>query len=418
VLGGKLKYSRGRTPNRAIFWSIATVATCAAWNPAAAQEWKLSSYLSTRFLYSDNLLLSRTRDVEAFGVAPAPGLILERTSPTSHVTFSGRFEFPRYIDHSEFNSEDQFLTLDIEKLLSERSTLRLDSSFTHDTTLRGGGADEDITDRELNKSFDYIKWQVEPSWAYLVSPIDEIVVRGTYREANYDTTQKTDYQYFGPSFDYNHQLSEIDKITSNLSWYRFIPDDPDKDRVDTLGALVGYAYDPSERFSINGAVGLSYSMRDERGEDTGDSNGGNSDVGYRVKFGMNYLIDDQNTVRASVSHDTEPSGDGEQETRLRMTVGLEHRLTQLTALGLNVDYVDDTDVFGTGGGTTSDEDDDEARYFAIRPNVSWRLTEDFSLVAEYRYRYKEFTQDNESVDSNSVFLTLRYDLPVLIGEGP
>lgn len=416
-MGEKLNI-RGRTPNRAIIWSIATIATCAGATSASAQEWKLSTYLSTTFLYSDNLLLSRTRDVNTFGVVPAPGLVLERTSPTSHVVFTGRFEFPRYIDHSEFNSEDQFLTLGIEELLSERSTLRLDGSFIHDTTLRSGGTgDEDITDRDLNRSFDYIKWQVTPSWAYLVSPIDEIVARGTYREANYDTSQKTDYQYFGPSFDYNHQLSEIDKITSSISWYRFIPDDPDKDRVDTLGALVGYAYDPSERFSINGAVGVSYSMRDERGGDSGDSSGGNSDVGYRVKFGMNYLIDDQNTVRASVSHDTEPSGDGEQETRLRATLGLEHKLTELTALGLNVDYIDDTDVFGTGGGSTDDEDD-EARYFAIRPNVSWRVTEDFSLVAEYRYRYKEFTQDNDSVDSNSVFLTLRYDLPVWAGEGP
>lgn len=420
ALGGKLKYLRGRTLNRAILWSIVIIATCAGGTAASAQEWKLSSYMSSTFLYSDNLLLSRTRDVEAFGVVPAPGFVLERISPTSHVTFDGRFEFPRYIDHSEFNSEDQFLNLGIEKLLSERSTLRLDANFRHDTTLRGGGSDEDITDRDLQESFDYIRWQVAPSWAYQVSPIDEIVTRGTYREANYDTSQKTDYQYFGPSFDYNHQLSEIDKITSSVSWYRFIPDDPNKDRVDTLGALVGYAYDPSERFSINGAVGISYSMRDERGDSEDESNGGNSDVGYRIKFGMRYLIDDQNTVRASLSHDTEPSGDGEQETRLRMTLGLEHRLTELTALGLNVDYVDDTDVFGTGGGSTSsdDEDDDEARYFAIRPNVAWRITEDVSLVAEYRYRYKEFTQEDETVDSNSVLLTLRYDLPVLAGEGP
>ena len=418
MLGGKLNIPRGRTPNRAAFWSIAIIATCAGGTSASAQEWKLSSYLASRFLYSDNLLLSRNRDIEAFGIVPTLGAILERTSPTSHVALNGRFEFPRYIDHSEFDSEDQFLNLGIEKLLSERSTLRLDADFRHDTTLRAGaGTDEDETERDLQQSFDYIRWQVTPSWTYLLSPLDEITTQGTYRQVDYDTSQKVDYQYFGPLFGYNRRLSELDKITSSISWYRFNPDRAGRDTVDTVGALVGYAYDPSERFSISGAVGVSYSMRDDQGGDSGnDSSGNDSDVGYRAKFNMRYLIDDQNTVHASVSHDTEPSSEGDQETRLRVTLGAEHRLTELTTLGLNADYVDDTDVFGSG--SSSDEDDDNARTFSIRPNVAWRLTEDFSLVAEYRYRYKEFEQSNDTVDSNTVFLTLRYNLPVWAGEGP
>ncbi|MND05311.1 hypothetical protein D3C83_260230 [compost metagenome] len=54
---------------------------------------------------------------------------------------------------------------------------------------------------------------------------------------------------------------------------------------------------------------------------------------------------------------------------------------------------------------------------ALRPNVSWQLTEDLSLVAEYQYRYKVFQDDNDSATSNSVFLTLEYDLPTLAGTG-
>jgi hypothetical protein len=404
--GGKRLKRSGTVSNRTILWSIGVVVICAGGESASAQEWKLSTNLSQRALYSDNLLLSRDREIESFGFITAPALTLERTSPTSDISLDARFEFAEYINHSEFNSQDQFLNLNVDQAISERSALQLSGSFTRDTTLK---SEQDVTGRFLDNSFRFVSWNVAPGWAYLLSPVDQMVVRGSYRQVTYDTSQKTDYQYFGPAIDYSHRLSELAQVTGTFSAYRFIPDEPGDDYTDTLSTLFGYAYSSSERFSINGGVGLAYSMRHENpGKDS-------TDIGYRLKFNMKYLMNDQTSANVSLSHDTEPSGDGDQVVRNRASMGLNYKVAPLTTLRLSVDYADNIDVLGFEGDSTTDED--TSRYTSVRPAIDWQLTEDWSLEAEYRFRYRLFDDDGGSALSNSVFLTLQYNFPTLIGTG-
>lgn len=382
------------------------MAVCAGSTTASAQEWKLDSNISQRVLYSDNLLLSRDREIETVGFITTPALHLERNSPTSQIAFDGRFEFAEYVDHSDFNSQDQLLDLQINQALSERAGLRLDAAFTHDTTLK---SEQDITGKFLDDSFEFISWNVGPGFAYRLTPIDQLVVRGNYRETTYDTTEKTDYQYFGPALDYAHQLNELERVTMTIGATRFVPDEPGDDYTDTISTLFGYNYTSSERFTIGGGVGVAYSMRHEDpGRDT-------DDVGFRLKFNMNYDLSDQTTLRASVSHDNEPSGDGDQVVRNRVTVGVNHKLTPLTTARLNVDYADNIDIIGSEGDETSDEG--TSRYTSVRPAIAWQLTEDWELEAQYRFRYRLFDDDGGDAMSNSVFLTLQYNLPTWAGTG-
>ncbi len=356
--------------------------------------------------YNDNLLLSRDREIEDFGLLTTPALTLERNSPTSHIALGARLEFAEYIEHSGFNSQDQFLTLSIDQAITERSALRLGAAFTRDTTIK---SEEDITGRILDDSVRFISWNVAPGWAYLLSPVDQVVVRGSYREVSYDSNEKTDFQYFGPAIDYSHRLSELASVNATVGAFRFIPDEPGNDYTDTISTLFGYSYESSERFSIGGGVGLAYSMRHE--DDRKDT----SDLGYRLKFNMKYQMSDQTSATVSLSHDTEPSGDGDQVVRNRASVGLSHKLTPLTSLGLKVDYADNVDILGFEGDSTTDEN--TSRYTSVRPSIGWQLTEDWTLEAEYRFRYRLFDDDGGAASSNSVFLTLQYELPTWAGTG-
>jgi hypothetical protein len=384
------------------------VLVCAGSSAAFAQEWKLSTNLSQRVLYSDNLLLNRSNEVDAFGFITTPELLLERTSPTSHIALNGQFQFAEYIDHSDFNSQDQIIDLDVEKALSERSRLGFDANFTRDTTLT---SEEDITNRFLDDAIRFISWRTTPSWSYDLTPLDQIGLAATYRAVTYsDTDEKTDYQYFGPAINYSRRLSELSKFTTELTARRFIPDEPGDDYTDTIGTLFGYAYDPSERFSISGGLGVSYSEEHDEGE------GSDSDVGYRLKFDMKYLVTEQLTARASLSHDNEPSGDGDQVTRNRVRVGLDYRATEMMTLGFDLNYADNVDVLGFEGQSTDDEDE-RSRYVAVRPSIGYRFTEDLSLVGSYQFRYKKFEDENDTATSNSVFLTLQYNFPTWAGTG-
>ena len=379
---------------------------CAGAKDASAQEWRLDTNISQRVLYSDNLLLSRDREISTFGFITTPALHLERNTPAGQIALDGRFDFAEYVDHSEFNSQDQFLDLAVDQAITERSALRLDASFTRDTTLKN---DQDVTGRFLDDSFQFVNWSVAPGWAYLLSPVDEIEVRGSYKKVNYYTDEKTDYQYFGPSIDYSRQLNELERVTATVAAYRFIPRESGDDYTDTISTLFGYAYDPSELFSISGGVGLAYSMRHE------DPGNDSDELGYRVKFNVKYVMSDQTSLRASISHDAEPSGDGDQVVRNRVTFGVDHQLAPLVTARFNADYVDNEDIFGTETNTSNEQE--TTRYTSIRPALAYQLTEDWSLEAQYSFRYRLFEDENEHATSNSVFLTLQYNFPTWAGTG-
>lgn len=370
-----------------------------------AQEWTLDTSLSQQFLYSDNLLLGRDDEIETFGSVSTPALRLERQSPTLDVSIDGRFDFTEYLNHSEFNSQDQRVRLNVKKTVTERSTLGLNSSFIRDTTLK---SEQEETDRFVDKKIGITFWEVRPNWTYLLSPVDDMRLGGSYSSVSYDSAEKTDYQYFGGTLDYRHHLSEIDQFTTNFSYFRFVPDEQGDATTDTVSGLVGYGYTPSERLTITGGAGLGYSIENGSGPDT-EEDDGDGGLGYRLKFNAQYKLDDRTSGRISLSHDSEPSSDGEQTTRNRATLGVSHKLTPLTTFAFNVDYVDTYDYAGLE--SNSRTDDDESRYAAIRPSLAWSITDQVSLVAEYRYRYKLYDENNESAMSNSVFLTLRYELP-------
>ncbi|MBK8161328.1 MAG: outer membrane beta-barrel protein [Rhodospirillaceae bacterium] len=367
-----------------------------------AQEWKLDTGLTQQVLYGDNLLLGRESEISDFASVTTPALRLQRTSPTFDFSLDGQFEFSEYLDHTDFNSQDQSLRLKTSKALTDRSSLGVSGSFIRDTNLT---SDMDETGKFVDEPVHYTSWDVHPSWTYLLSPVDQVVLGGLYRSVTYDGSEKTDYRYFGSTVDYGHKLSEVDRLTANFSYFHFDPDSTNDQASDTLSALAGYAYAPSERLAVSGSVGLGYSLEDQGATDTNNDGG----LGYRLKFNAKYQLADQTALKMSLSHDAEPSSDGEQVTRNRATFGLNHQLTPYTAFALDVDYVDNYDYAGLESDTRSDNS--ESRYASVRPSPSWLLTEELSLIAEYRYRYKLYEDGGDAATSNTVFLSVKYALP-------
>jgi long-subunit fatty acid transport protein len=137
------------------------------------------------------------------------------------------------------------------------------------------------------------------------------------------------------------------------------------------------------------------------------------ELGYRLKFNVKYIVSDQTSLRASISHDTEPSGDGDQVVRNRVSFGIDHDLTPLLTARFNADYVDNEDIFGNETHTSNEQQ--TTRYTSIRPALAYQLTEDWSVEAQYSFRYRLFEDENDHATSNSVFLTLQYNFPTWAG---
>jgi hypothetical protein len=371
-------------------------------NGAAAQDWSLSSGISQSGTYNSNLLLRPNDELSTFGTVTTPQLKLRRDSETSSVSLSGTFKFAEYFNHSDLNSDSELVNLNANKALSERSQIGFNGDFNRDNTLT---SDEDITGRFLTKQIRFRQWDASPSWTYALSPIDQLTLTGSYLAKDYDSLQKVDYQYYGGDAEYAHQLSELAAITGSVSYFRYDADNPPLNTTnDIYGALIGYKYTPSERFYVSGSVGLDYDVTSQ--DDPGDDRG---DVGYRVKLDVGYSMTDQTKARFLLSHDTEPSGDGTQVTRTRGTLQLTYALSELTTLALDANYVDNDNYFGE---RTSRTTEGLSRYYALKPSLTWNITDDLSLSASYQFRYKTIQSQGNAID-NGAIVTLRYGLPDL-----
>jgi len=403
--------SGSRRNSRNVATSVAIVSAVAvAWvgsaNRSFAQEWTLTSNISEKAFYDDNLLLNPHNQISTFGSITTPELDLERKSPTSTVTLSGQFPYSAYFNHSSLNRADQLVNLDAQKDLSERSQLSFTGDFQHDTTLQ---SEQDASDQFLARPIRFTRFDASPSWTYLLGPIDTLTLTGNFTDVNYATSVKTDYRYYGPSVSYEHKLDEISALTGSLQYNRFEPDDIINTRTDVYGGLAGYSYTPSERLQVSGSVGMSYNVTHSDIQD-------DSSLGYRLKFDLNYSMSDQARLVVSLSHDSEPSGDGRQTTRNRARAGFDYKLNELTRFGLDTTYTDNEDYFGLQNSTNSSSQN-LSRYFAVRPSVTFQLTEDLSLVAQYQFRHKIFQSEGGSATSNAAFLLLQYDLPTLDWSG-
>jgi len=392
----------GKVIRLAVLMGIALLATSTAGTSARAQDWILKTGISQRVQYNTNLLLTPRDEVSAFGSVTTPQVTIERDSPNSQMTLDGKFKFAEYINHSELNSQDQLINFSGNKDLSERSSLGLDAAFIRDTTLE---SDQDISGRFLEDSVRFTRWQADPSWTYWLSPVDKLTLGGDYQTVFYNSDLKTDYQYYGGSLQVEHQLSETAAVLASASYFRFDPDDFLDTTTDIYGGLIGYRYNPTERLSMTGQVGLDYDVthQDDIGSGTGDSD----DFGYRVKFDFSYKVSDQTKAQLLLSHDTEPSGDGRQVTRNRANVVLSYQVSDLTTLSFDAGYLDDEDYFGSGQAA----DVSNSRYYSLSPTVTFKLTESLNLDASYRFRYKTTDADSQSANDNAAFLTLRYALP-------
>ncbi|GAB2174726.1 DUF481 domain-containing protein [Dongia sp. agr-C8] len=385
---------------------LGSLCMCFETGTALAQEWTFESALSQRMGYNSNLLLQPNDEISTFSSQTIPEFTLSRTSPTSSISLQGLFEFNEYINHSDLNSADQFARLNLSKALSERSKVSFRGAFDRDTTLE---SDQEATDQFVNDSIRLYRWDANPSWDYLLSPIDRLNVSARYLRTTYDSPEKTDYQDYGPTVSYSHDLSELASITASLNYSRFEPDQNDNEGLDgdttnsqdTYGGLFGYDYHPTERFTIGGAAGLNYNVTHRQGGSDQDS------IGYRFQFNMNYQINDQTNAQVTLSRDTEPTGDGEERTRNRGSVNLSYQMTELTSFSLNTSYVDDQETQSENG---------VARYLTVRPAVNWNITEDLKFQASYQFRYKNVESGGSAYD-NAAFITLRYALPDLNWSG-
>jgi hypothetical protein len=367
--------------------------------PSAAQQWLLQPTMQQQLKYNDNVLLSPGNEKSGIASVSTPEVKISRLDDRLNLSLDGQFRFTRYFDRPEFDSDDQFLRFDGSYLASERSTLRLLTNFSRDTSLTSDLIDSGTF---LTKLIRVTSVNVLPSWQYLLSERDTLTLAGGFNQVDYGTSSEIDYRNYTASTTYNHQFTELFDINAAIDYQRFEPLQGSTAITDTAGFLLGVDYHPTERLNIGGAAGVNYAIA----ESSNGGNGGNGDnqVGYRLKFNANYMLNDQTHLTAVFSHDREPSSNGELVNRNRARVGISYQLNPLLTLSFAGSYYNNTDPLSS----TSSSTNKDTQSYILGPTVAWQFSESWNLAGSYTYRHKISGQGHESATSNAVFVTLRY----------
>lgn len=407
-------------------------ALCAA--PAGAAEYTATAIVDQRLVHDDNLLLAPdecrragadTGDPcmgfpapeENYGYELAPQFRLRARSSRWEADGGVLLRYSRF-DDGNLDSDDQLLDASISRL-GERSRWDLEGSFERvNTRTRIFELDEFVRATERVES-----WQASPSWTRLLTERDSLVVSGSTGKTNYAPPRLSDYDFYDASVGWLRQLGEKTRLQVSVYQSNFrtgLEPRHDRDLVnqevdaDTTGLQLSYTRQFNERLDGSFAIGA-------RRTDTSTTfveptlpclllglceitTASNETDGFTASAGLEYRGEAWQ-LGATASRALVPNGllGGLLETD-RLSVDYQLQLGPRATFTLAVDVHTESTV-GTG--------DFERDRWQIQPGVSWRLAERWRLLANLRYRTRDFERSAliTEADSTGVVLSLRYTHP-------
>lgn len=222
--------------------------------------------------HNDNIRLVESGKTAVREIEAAPTLTFGANTETTKFEFDSLFSFKRF-DKSEFNSDDQYLTLTFSHEF-ERSTVGLGAKLVHDSTITS----ELLTTGRIGDTAVHAEhYELTPSWTYTLNESNLLKLAATYATQNYDSNAYIGYDNPSGEVDWIHVFNDRFKWVTSATYSDY--------RSDTLStfAIPGPTW-PSSSGITTGQFGeQSYSIRTKT---TG------------LQIGVDYLITEQSTLSA------------------------------------------------------------------------------------------------------------------------
>lgn len=379
---------------------IAYLIACAALAPAGfglarAEETYVEGSASQRIKFDDNIGWTRDDAVSDMSSETALGLNFGSRSEVLEMELRSRFEFIKFFDESDLDSNDQFVTAD-GVYRTARSRSALTAAYIRDTSRRN---QEDDTGRLLLDNIRRQEFTLRPSWSFQATRLDRLSAEAEFRR-----------------IDYERRLVDNDRLTGELGWNRSLTEtsevalsavaqsidfdttDDREARVFGLEATWVAEVSPRLRLTIGGRPYWATLSADATGPGTADVDEDKS--GFLPIAGLTFEIDRRSVLDASYRRLVVPSGSGNVLLRDRVDASFEQRWSERGSWAVALRYQAQEGLLGN---TVADRD-----FVRVSPSVDWRLTEDWSLGASYRFRWQKFDNQDDDAVSNAVFVTLTF----------
>jgi len=383
-----------RTPAILLAVILAGVAASGLSASVRAAEWVVEGRAALRGEFEDNITLDPDDELSDFSATFSPEVGIGGRSDNWDLFLKTRLDFVRFATEDSQDSEDIRVALET-SYRTQLSVWELDAIFRRATPRT-----TELTDTgRLDVDAERIDFEILPSWSYVLTPRDSIILGAGWQRADFDVSTLDDFTTYFASGGWRHQLTEQDDITLTGFASHFENDDVSGNESDTIGAQLEWHRVYSERLETRIAIGPRYTDSDTTVLGVKDSD---TSVGVIVDGEVNYDLDERTTISANVSQSVDPSGGGTAVERALVGLSVRYEYEPEIVLGLSTRYQKDKDP--------NDRDSVDRKYFTIEPGISWQFKRDWFLTGGYRFRTQELAGESRA-SSNTVFVTLSYEFP-------
>jgi predicted porin len=351
-------------------------------------QWSVKPIFNPSIEYDDNISLSTSNKEDSFKFVVRPTIVGAYETETALLSLTTGYSIERYTSNTRDTEDNPFFQLNSSKSF-ERSSLGIDYSFSEASSRDTAALDTgNFSSRSVITTHTF-----SPFYSYSLSEIDSVSVNFSYIQREYSTDEFRDNETKSIATSWQRQFSErlIGYTSFSYSNYQS-GESVNSTENDNYNLSVGVSYDLSEKWSLNGNVGVRY-LDSKTGIDSQSTSGSSFDLtaNYQSELGR---------LSISALRRISPSSSGDVNEQDIYNVDWSSDLTERLSAGISSRYIETT--------SATENSNIKRENFNISPNLSWKLSPKATIELSYRYRQQKRT-DQETAKGNSLSLTFSYD---------
>jgi hypothetical protein len=373
-----------------------------SWEPA----------ISIKGEYDDNISFDNNDKVDDYLATIGPSLLFKYASERLTVNSSLAADILRYTDETDLDDEYLRCNLDGEYLLTEKLSLTGQGSYIKDTTLESELEETGL----VNFREDRRRYTLGGGFGYRLSEVNSWQLDYSFGQTNYDGYQNIDYDFQTVSYTFQHRLANMRDVIILQPYYYYY--DSDVSQVDNYGLSLGFEHPFNETLNLNIFAGVRYteSSYDQQqlrlveiapgifafalvtSTENEDNWGSVADISLK-KTAERWIA--ELGYNRDLSYGS--SGENIERDRFRFSGSYNISTRWRARLSTSLSYSQ----------SDSDYSDEDSRYFNLTPSISYKLTEQHSLVLAYSYAevYDKTLSSNRHYDRNRIWLSLNFRFP-------
>ncbi|MFA4995205.1 MAG: DUF481 domain-containing protein [Bdellovibrionales bacterium] len=354
----------------------------------AASRMTVRANIKQEATWSSNPLLAVNGGKALWGSTTSPELVFKSITPKLQFNANARID-ENVFNQSSHDSTDIILSSNISKN-NQRWSVALRSGINYDTTRTSELTNYDLVQVDRH----HLGLSIGPRVSFSPSPVDTISLSGLVQASRYEGDAFTNYNTYTVSPSYARQFDPNNSGNVSVQIYRYQTTRNNASRKDSWSPSFGWQTTLTPRLSANASVGAQASRQYIYGIST-------TSWTWNTVFsgGLSYK-GEQDNLSFSASRSNSSYGNGTDALQTSFSIMDSHKINPRVSLSFGAGYLTseyEATVVGSMESMTNGN-----------LGITYRLTDDFNLTANYKYRYETLVNRSQSVQDHAVTIGLTF----------